>query len=87
MIYIKIKPGSENILLHYNVIYGTDLVDKGIYAYIIPGLALLFLLINATVSFFIFQKEKLASYFLGMANVPVQVIFLAAALTLVLAND
>jgi hypothetical protein len=86
MIYIKIKPGSSNILLHYNVIYGTDLVDKGLYAYIIPGLALLFLIINTTVSYFIFKKEKLASYFLSMANIPVQLVFWAAGLILVLAN-
>ena len=87
MIYIKIRPGNSNILLHYNIIYGTDLVDRGIYAYMIPGLALLFLLLNAGVSFFFYQKEKLSSYFLSMANLPVQLIFLVASIVIILAND
>lgn len=87
LIYIKIRPGNANILLHYNVIYGTDLVDKGIYAYLVPGIALAFLIINILAGYFIYQKEKLASYFLSMSNLSVQGIFLVAAIVLALAND
>ena len=87
MIYIKISPSNANILLHYNIIYGTDLVDKGLYAYMIPGIALLFLLVNIGVAFFFYQKEKLSSYFLSMANIPVQLIFFVASVVIILAND
>lgn len=87
IIYIKIRPSSANILLHYNIIYGTDLVDKGTYAYLIPGIALAFLVINILAAFFIYQKEKLASYFLSIANIPVQIIFFIASIVLILAND
>jgi hypothetical protein len=87
VIYIKIKPGSANILLHYNIIYGTDLVDKGVYAYLIPGIALAFLVINILAAYFIYQREKLASYFLSMANLPVQTIFFVATIVLIMAND
>lgn len=87
LIYIKIRPGNTNILLHYNIIYGTDLVDKGVYAYLIPGIALAFFVINILAAFFIYQREKLASYFLSMANIPVQVIFFIASIVLILAND
>lgn len=87
MIYIKIKPGGQNILLHYNIILGTDLVDRGIYAYLVPGLALLFLIVNVLIANYIFQKEKLAGYFLAVANLPVQAIFLVASIVLILANN
>jgi hypothetical protein len=87
IIYIKIRPGSSNILLHYNVIYGTDLVDKGTYAYLIPGIALAFLAINILAAFFLYQREKLASYFLSMSNLPVQLVFFIAAIVLIQAND
>jgi hypothetical protein len=87
IIYIKIHPSGQNILLHYNIIYGTDLVDKDIYAYFIPGIALIFLAVNLIAGYYIFQKEKLASYFLNIANIPVQLIFLVATIVLVLAND
>lgn len=86
-IYIKIRPGGENILLHYNIILGTDLVDRGIYAYLIPGLALLFLIVNGFVGQYMYQREKLAGYFLSMANIPVQLIFFVASIVLILAND
>lgn len=87
IIYIKLKPGSTNILLHYNVIYGTDLVDKGYYAYAVPGIALGFLLLNAMVAYYFYHREKLSSYFLTAANIPVQLIFFAASLVLVMANN
>jgi hypothetical protein len=87
LIYFKLRPDSSNILLHYNVVYGTDLVDRGTLAYLIPGLALIFLLVNFTVGYFMYNREKLASYFLNIASVPVQIIFLVAVVVLILAND
>jgi hypothetical protein len=87
LIYIKLRPSDANILLHYNVIYGTDLVDKGYYAYAIPGIALSFLVLNVIVSYYFYQREKLSSYFLVAANVPVQLIFFTASVVLVMANN
>lgn len=87
VIYIKLRPGNTNILLHYNVIYGTDLVDKGYYAYAIPGIALGFLIFNVIVAYYFYQREKLSSYFLTAANVPVQLIFFTAVIVLVMANN
>jgi hypothetical protein len=86
ILFIKIRPGEQNILLHYNIIYGTDLVDKGFYAYFIPGLALIFLVMNVFAAYYFYKKEKLASYFLNIANIPVQLIFFGATLVLVFAN-
>lgn len=87
ILYIKIRPGSHSILLHYNVIYGPDLVDKSIYAYFIPGIALGILLFNILVSINFYKREKLASYFLNAAGIPVQLIFFAATLVLINANE
>lgn len=87
LIYIKIQPGEHNILLHYNIVYGTDLVDRSTYAYIIPGLALAFLILNFTIAFFLYQREKLSSYFLNMSNLIVQTVFFVATIVLILAND
>ncbi len=87
LIYIKIRPDDTNILLHYNIVYGTDLVDRGVYAYFIPGLALIFLLVNFAAAYYIYHREKLACYFLNMANIPVQLVFLTAALVLIYANN
>jgi len=87
VLYFNIKPGQNNILLHYNVIYGTDLVDKSQYIYIIPLLALVFLAVNAGISVFFYRREKLASYFLNFGSIVIQIIFFAAAIILIVAND
>jgi hypothetical protein len=62
-------------------------VDKGVYAYFIPGLALVFLVVDAAAAYFFYQREKLASYFLSLASLPVQAIFLVAAMVLIMANS
>ncbi len=87
LLLIKIKPSSTNILLHYNVVYGSDLISKSWYVYWIPLLALILLLLNFFVSSLFYKKEKLASYFLSMATIAVQLIFLSASIILIIAND
>ncbi len=82
----KIRLGQGNILLHYNVVYGTDLVQKSWYIYWIPGLALLLLLLNLVISSLFYKNEKLASYFLNFSSVIIQLIFLTGSLVLIVAN-
>ncbi|MBI4363350.1 MAG: hypothetical protein HY545_00695 [Candidatus Doudnabacteria bacterium] len=87
ILLIKIKPGSENILLHYNVVYGPDFVERASFIYIIPLIALVFLIINLILSNFYYDKEKTASVFLTFATIAVQLVFLAASIILVIANQ
>ena len=87
VLYIKIKPSQQNVVLHYNVSYGTDLVDKAIFIYFIPGLALLFLIVNLIIALIFFRREKLSAYFLNFGTIAVQLIFLAASLSLIYINE
>ncbi len=87
ILYGKIKPGSANVLLHYNVVYGPDLVDKASFIYLIPAVALAFIVINAIISNVFYRREKVASYFLNFAGIPVQLIFLIATLVLIKVNE
>ena len=86
ILYSKIKPSRTQILLHYNVIYGPDLIQKSLYIYWIPLLALILLLINALVAGIFYKKEKLAAYFLNISSIAVQLIFLIASIVLINAN-
>jgi len=86
-LYIKIKPSNQNILIHYNIIYGPDFVEKASYVYFIPGLALVIFLANSFISAVFYKKEKLPAYFLNFATIAVQVIFLAATITIILINE
>jgi hypothetical protein len=86
VLYSKIKPSAIPILLHYSVVYGPDLVNKSFYIYIIPGLALLILILNLVVATSFYQKEKLSSYFLSFSTVAVQIIFFISTLVLISIN-
>ena len=87
ILYSKIKPTQSNLLLHYNVIFGADMIGKSIYLYWIPLLALIVLIFNISLSVNFYKKEKLASYFINVASVPVQIVFLVATIVLILIND
>jgi hypothetical protein len=86
LLFIKAKPSNTNILLHYNVVYGPDLVDKTSYLYLIPLIALGLFLLNLFLSTFFYSREKLASYFLNFAGLPVQLIFFVASLIIIRIN-
>ena len=83
----KIKPGNTGILLHYNVVYGSDLVARSWFAYLVPAIAMVLLVLNAILASFFYKKEKLASYFLSIFSIAVQLIFLTASLVLAVANS
>jgi hypothetical protein len=87
ILYIKIKPTQDNILLHYNVIYGADFVGSSYYLYWIPLLALILLIINTIAASIFFKREKLAAQFITLASIPVQLAFLVATINLIMVND
>ncbi|MEO8065279.1 MAG: hypothetical protein ABI643_00295 [Candidatus Doudnabacteria bacterium] len=82
----KIKTSDAPILLHYSVVYGTDLVQKALYIYWIPLLALILLMINMAAASVFYRKEKLAAYFLVISSIAIQLIFLVASIVLINAN-
>lgn len=87
ILYAKIKPSSAQVLLHYNVVYGLTYVEKSFYVYWIPLLALLLFIANLIFAVQLYQKEKLASYFLVISSIVLQMIFFAASLALIVANE
>ncbi len=87
ILYSKIKPSSAQMLLHYNVVYGLTYVEKSFFVYWIPLLALILLIVNIIFAAQLYHKEKLASYFLVISSIILQLIFLAASLALIVANE
>lgn len=86
LLYFKISPSQNKILLHYNVVYGPDFVEKSSYLYLIPLLALILLLLNFILASHFYKKEKLSSHFLSIATVAVQMIFFTATVVLIVIN-
>ena len=87
ILFFKIKPGDDSILLHYNIIYGADYVDQSKYIYLIPATALVMLIVNIIFSVYVFRREKIASYFINFVSIPVQLIFITASIVLINVNE
>ena len=86
LVYYKIRLLSSISLIHYNVVFGPDFVERTVYLYIIPATAFVFLILNLLLAVFFYRKEKLAAYFINFANVPIQLIFLIASIIIISAN-
>jgi hypothetical protein len=86
ILYFKLGFSQRTILIHYNVVYGSDFVGRVQQAYLIPLTALAILVLNTILSGYFYRREKLASYFLNYANIAVQLIFLAASIIIIRTN-
>lgn len=87
VLLIKIAPGSNSILLHYNVVYGSDFVEKSMFIYLIPTTALCLFFVNVILGAYFFNKEKALTYFLIFSNIAVQLVFFVASVVLIIANQ
>lgn len=93
LIYFKLWPVVNNlpaeqayIPLHYNIYLGVDLFGNWKRAFIMPEAGLAILLINALLSFSLFNKKEILSYFLSLAAVTVQILCFVSSIFVVLIN-
>lgn len=87
IIFIFLRPATENIILHYNVYFGVDMTGKRESAYILPSVGLLIILINSLLSYFFYKnKEKIAGYILLISAFMVQLALIIAATSVIIIN-
>jgi len=58
ILLILLKPATENIILHYNVYFGVDMIGKRFQVFILPGVGLIIFIIN----FIFLLYSKIAKY-------------------------
>jgi len=78
-LYIKIKPQTEPIYLHYNIYFGVDLIGQWYQIFFFPLTGLLVCLINTIISYIIYKREKIVSYIIIGITIFLQTIILAAS--------
>lgn len=77
---------QEKLPLHFNIVYGIDLVGAGRNLYQIPGAGLIIFVIDAWLGKAVYRRNPLFSYFLTFAVGFVQVVLLIALFSLVSLN-
>lgn len=61
------------VTLHYNVYFGVDVIGYGRQAYLVPGVATIFLLINLCLAYFFYgRKNRVAAYIFLLATLLIQ---------------
>jgi len=77
---------SELMPLHFNIVYGIDLVGKTYRVYQLPAAGLGIFLINCLLGKSIYPVIKLFSYFLVFAALAIQIVLFITSLGLVFLN-
>jgi len=80
------KNFDELIPLLYNIYFGIDLLGFWYQIYLLPGLGLLFFLVNFALAGILYSKEKIISYFLVGGSTFSQIIFFLATIFIILIN-
>lgn len=84
---IFIRPVDYNIILHYNVYFGVDLIGNWWQPYVLPVMGIIFLLVNLLLARRLFrQKERIAAYILLLSALIIQVGLIIASAGVVLIN-
>jgi hypothetical protein len=74
------------IILHYNLFFGVDLVGEYDKVFIMPGIALAFLVLNTFLGNFFYKIERIASYLLTFNVLILQFLFMLASYLIIKVN-
>lgn len=82
----RIRPQSELIFLHYNILFGVDYIGEWWRVYFMPLTGLLIFILNFVVGWALFHKDKFVSIILNAVNLMCQVLILVASALLIFLN-
>ncbi len=83
---IQIKPQSDPIFLHYNILFGVDEIGPWSHIFFLPLGGLVILVANGVIGWLLFGDDKYKAHFLGIMAVIIQIFILIAAALLVALN-
>lgn len=83
---VNIRSYLGQVFLHYNILFGVDLVGEWYHVFYIPAISLLILVINTVLGWLLFHKDKVVSYIFQAISVLVQILLLIVGAILVFLN-
>jgi len=82
----NINPDAGQIFLHYNIVFGVDLVGDWWRIYLLPGIGLLVLVVNYILSFYFYRSDKFMARLLSLWVLLFHALLLAGTVFLVKMN-
>ena len=86
MIYLKVAPTDQTVVLHYNILSGIDLLGQWYQIYTLPLIGIVLLVFNYVVAYRIYSRQVTFSYFLTIASSLEQIILLISTFFVILVN-
>lgn len=86
VIVSKFGLSHEQEALHFNIVYGIDLVGSSRQLYELPAAGLIIFLVNLWLAKLIYERDRLFSYFLAYGSLVAQLILGMGLLSLVILN-
>ncbi len=82
----QIAPQQDLIFLHYNVLFGVDLIGDWWKVYYVPLLGLLIILLNTFIGWVFFGREKFVAHIIHFVSLLCQIFLLIFSALLVFLN-
>jgi len=83
----QIRPQTELIFLHYNILFGVDYVGEWYKVYYVPLTGWLIIIFNFLLGWFFFSRDKFIAILLNIVNVLAQIFLALTAAILVFLNS
>lgn len=87
LLYTEIEHSGLPIYLHYNVYFGVDLIGDWTQVFILPAAGLFIWIVNLSLAYLLYIKEKILSYFLAAAVLLASVFIFIAGLLVIWINS
>jgi hypothetical protein len=85
-LFLRIGPQTGPIFLHYNILFGVDMIGEWWRILYIPITALSIFIVNFILGWVFFNKDKFVAYILNFIALLCQVFLLVATFLLVFLN-
>lgn len=82
----KFGVNDERVALHFNVVYGIDFLGSSRNVYELPAAGLVILIVNTFLGGWVYERQKLFTYFLFFGSFFIQIIILMSAAALIFLN-
>ena len=87
LLAIFIRPVDVDIVLHYNIYFGVDVMGNWKRVFLLPIVGLILLFINNILAVYFYRRKKvIASYILLLTTLIIQINLIVASISLVIIN-
>jgi hypothetical protein len=83
---LNIGPHLGQVFLHYNILFGVNLVGPWYAVFALPLAGLCIIILNALLGWMLYKQDEFASYLLGGVSVFVNALLLISSALLVFLN-